>query len=133
MRPKKKEKKKENLENRHYIKTLGEILLLTVMQNVAQTGLRKDDDDLNQGKLRRILRFVTKHDLIITDRVKNGPKNEKYTSASILNDTLASMAREEIAQNVRSYHYSSVQADEAKKASKSEQLALVIRYYDEAS
>lgn len=127
---------KKVCENRHYIKTMGEILLLTVMQNIAQRGHREGDDDLNQGNVRRILSFVAKHDPVIADRVKNGPKNEKYTSAAIQNemiDTLASMVREEIADNVKSCHYFSVQADEAKDVSKTEQLALVIRYFDESS
>ncbi|XP_066983854.1 zinc finger MYM-type protein 6-like [Macrobrachium rosenbergii] len=46
-------------------------------------------------------------------------------------DTLACMVKEEIAEKVRSCHYFSVQADEAKDVSKAEQLALVIRFYDE--
>ncbi|XP_066969177.1 zinc finger MYM-type protein 1-like [Macrobrachium rosenbergii] len=80
-------------ENRHYIKTLGEIILLTVTQDISQRG-----EDIE--------------------------KNEMI-------DTLACMVKEEIAEKVRSCHYFSVQADEAKDVSKAEQLALVIRFYDE--
>ena len=48
-------------------------------------------------------------------------------------DTLASIVREEIADSIKSCHYFSVQADEAKDVSKTEQLALVVRFYDEVS
>ncbi|XP_066974245.1 zinc finger MYM-type protein 1-like [Macrobrachium rosenbergii] len=60
-------------ENRHYIKTLGEIILLTVTQDISQRGHREGDDELNPGNV----------------------------------------------------------PDEAKDVSKAEQLALVIRFYDE--
>lgn len=121
-------------ENRHYIKTLGEIILLTVTQDISQRGHREGDDELNPGNVRKILRFTAKRDPIIADRVESGPKNEKYTCSAIQNemiDTLACMVKEEIAEKVRSCHYFSVQADEAKDVSKAEQLALVIRFYDE--
>ncbi|XP_066981204.1 zinc finger MYM-type protein 1-like [Macrobrachium rosenbergii] len=111
-------------ENRHYIKTLGEIILLTVTQDISQRGHREGDDELNPGNVRKILRFTAKRDPIIADRVESGPKNEKYTCSAIQNemiDTLACMVKEEIAEKT----------DEAKDVSKAEQLALVIRFYDE--
>ncbi|XP_066940930.1 zinc finger MYM-type protein 1-like [Macrobrachium rosenbergii] len=90
-------------ENRHYIKTLGEIILLTVTQDISQRGHREGDDELNPGNVRKILRFTAKRDPIIADRVESGPKNEKYTCSAIQNemiDTLACMVKEEIAENL---------------------------------
>ena len=43
------------------------------------------------------------------------------------------MVREKIAECVRTCQYFSVQADEAKDVSKTEQLALVLRFFDEAA
>ncbi|XP_064078483.1 uncharacterized protein LOC135195906 [Macrobrachium nipponense] len=48
-------------------------------------------------------------------------------------DTFASIVKEEIAENIKSCHYFTVQADEAKDVSKTEQLALVVRFYNEIS
>ena len=41
-------RKKVN-ENRHYVKTVGEIILLTATQNIAQRGHRGGDDVSNPG------------------------------------------------------------------------------------
>ena len=48
-------------------------------------------------------------------------------------DTFACMVRVEIAECVRACQYFSVQADESKDVSKTEQLALVLRFCDEAA
>lgn len=121
-------------ENRHFIKTLGEILLLTATQAIAQRGHREGDDERNPGNVRKFLQFTAKHDPIIADRVKSGPKNEKYTCSAIQNEmieVLASMVKEEIAENVKSCYCFSIQADGAKDVSKTEQLAIIIRFFDE--
>ena len=62
-------------ENRHYIKTIGEVIMLTVTQGMAQRGHREGHEDVNPGNVRKILQFVAKHDDVIADRIKNGPKN----------------------------------------------------------
>ena len=123
-------------ENRHFIRTIAEIVLLTMSQNIAQRGHRESDDNLNPGNVRKILKFSAKHDAIIADRIKDGPKNEKYTSPLIQNEIitiLASMVREEIAENIRSSKYFSVQADEANDVRRTQQLSLVLRFFNETS
>ena len=69
--------------NGHYIRTIGEIILLTVSQNIAQRGHKESDDVLNQGNVRKILKYTAKHDPIIAERLIDGPKmrknkNKKY-------------------------------------------------------
>ena len=78
-------RKKVN-ENRHYVKTVGKIILLTATQNIAQRGHREGDDVSNPGNVKKILQFAAKHDPVIANRIQNGPKNEKYTSSSIQNE-----------------------------------------------
>ena len=56
---------------------LCEILLLTVTQANAQKGHREGDDERNPGNVRKFLQFTAKHDPIVADCVKSGPKNEK--------------------------------------------------------
>src|SRR6476469_8798661 len=55
--------KQQILENRHYIKTIAEVLLLTATQNIAQRGHREEAamlSDWNAGNFRKILYLVAK-------------------------------------------------------------------------
>ena len=70
-------------KNRHYIKTIAEIILLTVTQDITQRGHREGDNELNPGNVRKIIKFAAKQDAIVADRIRDGPKNEKYTSLMI--------------------------------------------------
>ena len=123
-------RKKVN-ENHHYVKTVGEIILITATQNIAQRGHREGDDVSNPGNVKKILQFAAKHDPVIANRIKVGPKNEKYTSASIQNEmieTLSHMVLDEIVENVQRSRFFTIQADEAKDVRKTEQLSVVIRF-----
>ncbi len=71
-------------------------------QDIAQRGHREGDDAMNSGNVRKFLKFIAKHDPVIAERVKSGPRNE-YTSHTIQNemiDTLAYMVRDEIADYI---------------------------------
>ena len=128
-------RKKVN-ENRHYVKTVGEIILLTATQNIAQRGHREGDDVSNPGNVKKILQFAVKHDPVIVNRIKNGPKNEKYTSSSIQNEmieTLSHMVLDEIEENVQRARFFTIQADETKDVRKTEQLSVVITIFAEES
>ncbi|XP_066958613.1 zinc finger MYM-type protein 1-like [Macrobrachium rosenbergii] len=97
-----------------------------------KTSIKQSISEGYQKKVRENRHYIK----TLAERVKSGPKNEKYTTSAIQNemiDTFASIVREEIAENIKSCHYFSVQADEAKDVSKIEQLALVVRFYDEIS
>jgi len=91
--------------------------MIAVTEDIAQRGHREGDDELNPGNVRKLLKFTAKHDPVIADRVKDDPKNEKYTSTAIQNeliDTLASMVREQITESVKLCQYFSNQVNEAK-------------------
>ena len=118
------------------MKTVGEIILLTATQNIAQRGHREGDDVSNPGNVTKILQFAAKHDLAIANRIKNGPKNEKYTSSSIQNEmieTLSHMVLDEIVENFQRPRFFTIQADETKDVRKTEQLSVVIRFFAEES
>ena len=92
-------------KNRHYIKTIAEIILLTVTQDIAQRGHREGNNELNPGNVRWILKFAAKHDAIIADRIRDSPKNEKYSSSVIQNEIItifASIVRDEIVESIKS-------------------------------
>ena len=123
-------------QNRHYIKTIGEIILLTASQNIAQRGHKETDDVANPGNVLKILKYTAKRDSIIAERLIDGPQNEKYTSAAIQNeviDVFAHMVLDDIVECVKYSSYFSIEADEAKDVRKTEQLSLVIRFFDEVT
>lgn len=126
--------RREVQENRHYIKTIGEILLVTSMQNIAQRGHREDEASENVGNVKRLLLLISGHDKIVKKRIEEGPRNAKYTSADIQNQmlkTLAQIVREQILKEIIQSGQFSILVDETKDVRKTEQLSLVVRYYHE--
>ena len=69
-------------ENRQYIKTIAEVLLITATQNIAQRGHNENMDDLD-GNFLQILKLLSKHDAIVAKKLFEGPKNARYTSKDI--------------------------------------------------
>ena len=70
----------------------------------------------------------------MANRLKSGLKNEKYTSHSIQNEvieTLATMVLDEIVKSGQKSQFFSIQAEESKDVRKTEQLSLVIRFFVE--
>ncbi|GBN10722.1 hypothetical protein AVEN_54209-1, partial [Araneus ventricosus] len=114
-------------ENRHYIRTLCEILLLTAQQKIGMRESREFrqsdvaittdiiDYGPHSGNFLSMLAFVAKHDDIIARKIRHGPSNSKYTHHSIQNALLDIMAEEvvnEISNEVRKAEYFSILADE---------------------
>ncbi len=64
-----KEHNKQVQENRDYIKTIGEILLLTATQNIAQRGHDESAESDNKGNFMAILETVAKHDKTVQKRL----------------------------------------------------------------
>ena len=119
-------------ENRYYIKTVGEILLLTAKQDIAQRGHRENEQSMNKGNFLEILNLVQNHDQAIAKKIKEMPKNAKYTSPEIQNEVLhilADIIRKEIIEEVKESGEFSLIVDETKDVSKTEQISIVLRYY----
>ena len=73
------------------------------------------------------------HDPIIKERLKNGPKNAKYTSPYVQNtliNVMGSTVQESICSSVCKAGVYTILADETKDCSKKEQLAIIVRYVD---
>ena len=118
--------------NRHYLKTVIEILLLS-HQEISFRGHDESKISSNQGNFLEVLNIIANHDEIIKEKLINGPKNALYTSAEIQNellDIMATMIRSKICSSVRKAGVYSILADETKDCSKKEQLAIVLRYVD---
>ena len=121
-------------ENRHYIKTVADILLLCARQNIGLRGHRENEDAQNKGNFLEILRHIAKYDKVVADRLREGPRNAIYTAPSIQNeilDILAYMVRQKVCSGVREAGVYTVLADETKDLSKKEQLSISLRFVDE--
>ena len=78
-------------ENRHYVKTIAEIILLCARQEIALRGHDETGESLNPGNFQSLLTFIGNHDQIVGKRIKEGPQNAKYTSPEIQNELLGVM------------------------------------------
>ena len=131
---------KQIQDNRHYMKTVAEVLLLTASQNISQLGHHEDEDtaagEENTGNFLAILQLIAKHDAVVAERIAEGPKNAKYTSKDIQNEVIGIMAdlvRDQIVDELKESRYFSIAVDECKDISKKEQISLIVRYYYEHS
>ena len=119
-------------ENRHYIKAVAEILLLTGQQSIAQRGHRENNENVNRGNFLGLLKLVSNHDPIVAKKCVDLPKNAKYTSPKIQNEVLqllADMIRKQIIEEVKSSEKFALIVDETKDVSKTEQISFVLRYF----
>ena len=102
-------------------------------QEIALRGHREGEASRNRGNFLEILNLIAIHDPVINERLKNGPKNAKYTSPDIQNtliNVMGRMVQESICSSVCKAGTYTILADETKDCSKKEQLAIVVRYVD---
>ena len=119
-------------QNKHYLKTLVEVLLLCSQQNIP---LRGSESSSNRGNFLEILHTNASHDLAIQERLK-GNRSSIYTAPAIQNlllNILGSCVRNIICERVKQADAYSVLVDECKDASKTEYLSFVLRYIDLAT
>ena len=94
-------------DNRHYLKAVCEVLLLTAQQKIAQceTGRSFCVGDIDVqgldfgpscGNFLAILALLAKHDPIVAEKICLGPKNAKYTDHSIQNAILDVSKKEQV-------------------------------------
>ena len=123
-------------ENRTYLKTIAEIILLCARQDLALRGHRESIESSNRGNFLEILELVADHDTVVKDKLKIGPRNAVYTSPNIQNsliNILGDMVRNVVCSGVEEAGFFSLLADETKDCSKREQMSIVLRYVDDAA
>ena len=104
-------------QNRHYIKTVAEVLLLCSKQDIAMRGHQGSSESSNRGNFKEILFLVAKHDPIVEQRLLHGPRNAIYTSATIQNEILkimGNLVRSSICRSIQKGGYYSILVDETK-------------------
>ena len=70
-------------KNRHYIKTVAEVLLLYNRQEIFFHGHDESSESLNKGNFKEILSLVAKHDPVVAEIFFHGPRNALYSSLHI--------------------------------------------------
>lgn len=117
-------------ENREYIKVVGETLLLTATQNIAQRA-HKESEGENKGNFLGIMELLAKHNPTVK-RKMTSQRNSTYLGHDTQNeiiDCLAEMVRTSVTSEVSQSEAFSILVDETKDLSKKEQMSFVIRYY----
>lgn len=117
--------------NRHYIRTIAEIILLCARQEIALRGHNESIDSQNPGNFRAIFDLVATHDDCFRHSYEGAARNALYTSPDIQNQLatiMGDMVREIICTDVRDVVYYSLLVDESKDVSKKEQMSIMLRY-----
>ena len=70
-------------KNRHYLKTIAEVLLLCSELEIALRSRRESSDSLNRGNF---LGVIARHDEVVLAKMTNGPRSACYTSPEIQNE-----------------------------------------------
>ncbi|XP_065580922.1 zinc finger MYM-type protein 1-like [Artemia franciscana] len=124
-----KEREKEILENRQYVKALLKTTALLGRQGLAFRGHDEGESSANQGNFVETVHLLTE---INPDLMKNSRKAYgHYMSHEYQNDYIEVIGNEiksSIAKEVREAKYFAVLVDETKDLSKKEQLAILVRY-----
>ena len=117
--------------NRHYIKTIAEIILLCARQEIALRGHIESAQSQNPGNFKAILDLVAKHDESFHQSYEGAARNAVYTSPEIQNQLaliMGNMVREIICSDIRDAIYYSLLVDESKDVGKKEQMSIMLRY-----
>eukprot|EP00112_Aurelia_sp_Birch-Aquarium-sp1_P022749 Seg652.9 transcript_id=Seg652.9/GoldUCD/mRNA.D3Y31 product="Zinc finger MYM-type protein 1" protein_id=Seg652.9/GoldUCD/D3Y31 len=83
------------------------------------------------GNFLAILALLAKHNPIIAEKIRLGPKNAKYTHHSVQNailDIMKEMVLEQIKEELHEAKFFTVLADESKDVRKKEQVVIAVRY-----
>ena len=84
---------KQICNNRHYLKSIAETLLLTSCLEIALRGHDESKSSLNRGNFLEIFSVIAKHDPIVQERIDKGPKNAIYLSPDIQNSIIQIMGK----------------------------------------
>ena len=116
------------------MKCLLESLLFCAQQGIALRGHQEtnlEDLCINVGNFRSLIVLQSRHDDVVKQRLKEGPRNASWLSHEIQNELLSTMAEWvllKITAEVKEAGYFTIITDETKDISKCEQLSICLRY-----
>ena len=124
------------LQNRHYLKTILEVLMYCAVHEIALRGHRESVDSRNKGNFLGLLDMISNHDTAVKNKVQNGPRNAVYTSHGIQDDLLKLLGNNVVSiicNKVRESGFYSIIVDESRDSSKQEQMSFVLRFVSDGS
>ncbi|MCH9717061.1 MAG: DUF4371 domain-containing protein [Gammaproteobacteria bacterium] len=120
-------------QNRHYLKTIIEVILYCAFQEISLRGHREGENSQNRGNFLELVSMISNHDSIVSNKLRLGPRNASYTSHGIQDELLKILGNkvvETICQRVKEAGFFSIIADESRDTSKKEQMSFAVRYVD---
>lgn len=96
-------------------------------------ALRRHTESCDASNSRNFIEILAAHDSVVQKRLQNGPRNAVYISPEIENSFLHIMGeivKEKICTEVKNVGVYSTLANETKDGSKTEQMAIVVKYVD---
>ena len=109
-------------KNRHYVRSLAEIILVCAQQGLTLRGHddNMDDPNKNPGNFRVLVNLMSKHDDAVRKRLIDGPRNATFLGYAIQNEFIEGMAGkviEKIKDELHQAVYYTIIADETKDIS----------------
>lgn len=92
---------------------------------------RSSKPSMNPGNFKSLVKFLSKHNDVVSKRLEEGPHNVTWSGDHIQNELVQVMAEavlSNITAEVKEAGYFTIIADETKDISKSEQLSIILRY-----
>lgn len=123
-------------KNREILSSLLKSVIFCGQSNIALRGHRDDNprDKPIDSNFHSLLKFrVDSGDTTLDEHLSNAPRNATYTSKTIQNEmisTVASYILEKISGEIKESKYFSVLADEAADISNKENISIVVRFVD---
>lgn len=124
-------------QNKHILSVIADTVKLCGMQGIPLRGHRDDstaDHTTNRGNFLAILEHTAKVDPILNTHLEQGKKNQRYTSKTIQNEIIATIAhylREKIMAPLKKVPYYSIIADEVTDPHGNQEiLSLCLRFID---
>lgn len=71
--------------NRHYLSSIVQALLFCAHQEIALRGHDESENSANRGNFLELLHLLAKHDSVVMERLRGGPRNATYTSPEVQN------------------------------------------------
>ncbi len=81
--------------NRHYVKTVLQIIKYCAFQDLALRGHREVESIkfINKGNFLELLNLMSDHDTVVKSRLQDGPRNASYTSHMIQDELVHLLAK----------------------------------------
>uniref|UniRef100_A0A1X7SJB9 DUF4371 domain-containing protein n=1 Tax=Amphimedon queenslandica TaxID=400682 RepID=A0A1X7SJB9_AMPQE len=102
-----------------------------VLHEAALRGHREGVNARNRENFLGLLDMISKHDLVVKNRLQHGPMNAVYTSHSVQDDLLRILGNnvvQIICSKVKVARLYSVIVDESRDSSKQEQMSFAVRF-----